>query len=237
MKHWQSDQLRLVQCAGSSEATFETILSEVNKLGFRYCSFGMKGPLPLAMPRALWRSNYPAGWQQRYQEMDYVRVDPTVALAMVGDGVILWSDELFASCPQMRAEACSFGLVHGWAQPRHDAQGIVSLLTCVRSDPAITDEELKAKNERLQWLSYLCHESMMHHWGPTLRNSPESELSSRELEVLRWSCDGKTSADMAEIIGVSEATVNFHMRNACLKLGTPNKTAAAVRAALMGLLW
>ena len=236
MKHWQSDQLRLVGCAGSSEATFETVLSEVNKLGFRYCSFGMKGPLPLATPRALWRSNYPAGWQQRYQEQDYVRCDPTVALAFVSDGVILWSDELFAACPQMRAEACSFGLVHGWAQPRHDSHGIVSLLSCVRSDPPISDEELKAKNERLQWLSFLCHESMLSHWGATLRNSPESELSNRELEVLRWSCDGKTSADMAEIIGVSEATVNFHMRNACLKLGTPNKTAAAVRAALMGLL-
>lgn len=236
MKHWQSDQLRLVSCAGSSEATFQTVLSEVNKLGFLYCSFGMKGPLPLATPRALWRSNYPAGWQQRYQDQDYVRCDPTVALAFVSDDIILWSDDLFAACPQMRAEAKSFGLVYGWAQPRHDSRGIVSLLSCVRSDPPISEEELKAKNERLQWLSFLCHESMLHHWGPILRNSPEAELSKRELEVLRWSCDGKTSTDMAEIIGLSEATVNFHMRNACLKLGTPNKTAAAVRAALMGLL-
>ena len=236
MKHWQSDQLRLVKCAGSSEATFEAVLSEVNKLGFRYCSFGMKGPLPLATPRALWCSNYPAGWQERYREMDYGRIDPTVALAITSDSVILWSDELFASCPQMHAEARSFGLTHGWAQPRHDAQGFVSLLSCVRNDPTITGEELKTKHERLQWLSYLCHERMLIHWGPSLRNNPAPELSSREIEVLRWSCDGKTSADMAEIIGLSEATVNFHMRNACLKLSTPNKTAAAVRAALIGLL-
>lgn len=237
MKCWQLDQLRLVLCAGSSETTFATVLSEVNRLGFTYCSFGMKGPLPLVSPRAMWCSNYPAGWQQRYQQQDYVKCDPTVAHALLSDEVVLWSDELFAACPQMRAEARAFGLVHGWAQPRRDAHGIVSLLTCVRPDPAVTDEELAAKNERLQWLSYLCHESMLKHWGETLRNDPESKLSDRELEVLRWSCDGKTSADMAEIIGVSEATVNFHMRNACMKLGTPNKTAAAVRAALMGLLW
>ncbi len=237
MKSWQLDQLQLVRCAGSSETTFATVLAEVNRLGFRYCSFGMKAPVPLTMPRAMWRSNYPAGWQARYQERDYVHCDPTVARALVSDDTILWSNELFADCPEMRAEACSFGLVHGWAQPRRDAHGILSLLSCVRSDPPITDEELEAKNERLQWLSYLCHESMLKHWGPALRSNPESKLSDRELEVLRWSCDGKTSADMAEIIGLSEATVNFHIRNACLKLGTPNKTAAAVRAALMGLLW
>ena len=236
MKNWQSDQLRLVRCAGSSEASIETVLSEVNKLGFRYCSFGMKGPLPLATPRALWRSNYPIGWEKRYQEQDYVRCDPTVALAAVSDSVVLWSDELFATCPQMREEARSFGLIHGWAQPRRDAQGIVSLLSCVRSDPPITDDELRAKNERLQWISYLCHERMLSHWGPILRTSVEFKLSNRELEVLRWSCDGKTSGDMSVIIGVSEATVNFHMRNACKKLGTSNKTAAAVRAALTGLI-
>ena len=47
----------------------------------------------------------------------------------------------------------------------------------------------------------------------------------------------RTPADMAQIIGVAEATVNFHMPNACVKLGTPNKTAAAVQAAMLGLLW
>lgn len=237
MKHWQSDQLHLVRCAGDSEATFATILGEVNKLGFGFCSFGMRGPLPLAAPRAMWRSNYPLAWQQRYQEQDYVRRDPTVALAGMSDTAVLWTDELFSNCPELREEARAFGLVHGWAQPRRDAHGVVSLLTCVRAEPAIGDEEIAAKSERLQWLSYLCHESMLSHWGPSLQRPPDVELSEREIEVLRWSCDGKTSMDMAEIIGVSETTVNYHMRNACMKLGTPNKTAAAVRAAMLGLLW
>jgi len=237
MKHWQSDQLHLIRCAGDSESTFATTLGEVNKLGFQYCSFGMRGPLPLASPRALWQSNYPPGWQQRYHEQDYVKRDPTVALAGMSDTAVIWSDQLFSRCPELREEAKAYGLVHGWAQPRRDAQGFVSLLTCVRSDPAISEAEVAAKGERLQWLSYLCHESMLTHWGPSLHRRPEVELSDREIEVLRWSCDGKTSADMAEIIGVSEPTVNYHMRNACDKLGTPNKTAAAVRAALLGLLW
>ncbi len=237
MKCWQMDQLRLVSHAASGESTFLNVLAEVNRLGFIYCSFGMKAPVPLVAPRVLWCSNYPAGWQERYEEERYIRCDPSVAHAIVSDAPIVWSDEFFAACPQMRAEARGFGLVHAIAQPRRDARGLVSLLSCVREDPPVSDEELRVKIQRVQWLSYLCHEGMARHWKPDLLSEPESGLSERELEVLRWSSNGNTSAEMAQILTVSEATVNFHMRNACTKLGTRNKTAAAVRAALMGLLW
>jgi LuxR family transcriptional regulator len=114
---------------------------------------------------------------------------------------------------------------------------MVSLLSLVRGAPPISNSEAAQNLERLQWLSYLCHDGMLKVWGKLLRGDEQTELSTRELEVMRWSCDGKTAAETASILGVSEATVNFHTRNASLKLGTANRTAAAVRAALMGLLW
>jgi LuxR family quorum-sensing system transcriptional regulator SolR len=237
MKRWQFDQLELVRCSGDGEAAFRVALEEVERLGFAYCSFGLKGVLPVATPRAVWLSNYPIGWQDLYQQRGYVRCDPTVAAAMAADDWMLWSDALFESCPAMLREARAHGLVHGFAQPRRDSQGNVSLLSCVRTAPRITREEIDAKLERLKWLSCLCHESMLKHWGRQLGTAHDIALCDRELEVLRWSCDGKTSSDVAGILGLSEATVNFHVRNACAKLGTPNKTAAAVRAALLGLLW
>jgi len=106
-----------------------------------------------------------------------------------------------------------------------------------RSDQAISTEEYEAKKERLLWLSVLCHEGMLKSWGELLRDDTGVELSDREMDVLRWTCEGKTSSDVAQILKISEATVNFHTRNACTKLGTSNRTAAAVRAALLGLLW
>ncbi len=237
MKSWQADQLQLIVSATNTDETFDTVVAEVSRLGFNHCSFGMKAPVPLVSPRVLWCSNYPQEWQRRYEAQGYLRCDPTVAHAIISDEPVLWSDELFASCPELRVEAQSFGLVYGWAQPRRDAAGMVSLLTCARAEPEISPQEFKAKQERVQWLSHLCHGGMSRHWGASLRGDPELLLSERELEVLRWSCDGKTSADIAQIINLSEATVNFHVRNACNKLGTSNRTAAAVRAALLGLLW
>ena len=61
-------------------------------------------------------------------------------------------------------------------------------------------------------------------------------LSAREAEVLRWMADGKTSSEAARILALSERTVNFHVSSALAKLGAANKTAAVVKAALLGLI-
>ncbi len=236
MKSWQIQQLRLVRAASNTQEAFAAVLAEANRLGFEYCSFGMKGPVPLGAPRVAWCSNYPAEWQATYESRGYLRRDPTVAHAIVSDEPLLWTDELFAECPDLRAEARSFGLVHGFAVPHHDPKGMVSLLSYVRADPAIGEDELECKRERLIWLSHVCHEGMLRVWNKDLMGEEGVELSEREREVLRWTSDGKTSGDIAQLLGISEATINFHARNACNKLGTSNKTSAAVRAALMGLL-
>jgi LuxR family transcriptional regulator len=52
-----------------------------------------------------------------------------------------------------------------------------------------------------------------------------------------WTADGKTAGEISQILGITERTVNFHVNNAMAKLGTTNKLAAALRAAVLGLLY
>jgi LuxR family transcriptional regulator len=61
-------------------------------------------------------------------------------------------------------------------------------------------------------------------------------LTDREIEVLRWTAEGKVSVDISDILGITERTVNFHICNCMKKLGATSKTSAAVQAALWGLL-
>lgn len=61
-------------------------------------------------------------------------------------------------------------------------------------------------------------------------------LSERQAACLHWSAAGKTSWETARILGVSESTVNFHLRNACNKLGVRGRRAAVVAALRLGLL-
>ncbi|MFF7398481.1 LuxR C-terminal-related transcriptional regulator [Achromobacter sp. NPDC008082] len=61
-------------------------------------------------------------------------------------------------------------------------------------------------------------------------------LSDRQAICLFWSAAGKTSWETARILDVSESTVNFHLRNACAKLGVRGRRAAVVAAIRQGLL-
>ena len=62
-------------------------------------------------------------------------------------------------------------------------------------------------------------------------------LSEREIEVLKWTADGKSAQDIAEILLLSKNTVDFHIKNTVQKLNVPNKTAAVVQAVLLGLIY
>lgn len=64
----------------------------------------------------------------------------------------------------------------------------------------------------------------------------EKKLTDREIEVLKWSSYGKTSREVSEILIISVNTVNFHVKNAMMKLETANKTATVARASMLGLL-
>lgn len=61
-------------------------------------------------------------------------------------------------------------------------------------------------------------------------------LSQREKDCLLWTAEGKSSRDVGTILGISENTVNFHVKNSMRKLGTTNRTAAVVRAIHLRLL-
>jgi len=56
-------------------------------------------------------------------------------------------------------------------------------------------------------------------------------LNDREVEVLTWVARGKTSAEIAQIVGLTKRTIDFHTDNARNKLGAATRTEAAIKAA------
>lgn len=61
-------------------------------------------------------------------------------------------------------------------------------------------------------------------------------LSGRERDVLIWAGRGKTIAETAIILSVSEATVAAHIKAAILRIGAVNKVQAVVQAIFAGLI-
>jgi len=63
-----------------------------------------------------------------------------------------------------------------------------------------------------------------------------SELTSRELEVLKQIVDGKSNKEIANELSISEATVKSHINNILSKLGVSDRTQAATRALQRGIV-
>ncbi len=62
------------------------------------------------------------------------------------------------------------------------------------------------------------------------------DLNGREVDSLTWSARGKTSSEIAVILGLSKRTVDFHIENACRKLNVATRIEAAVKAASVRLI-
>jgi DNA-binding response OmpR family regulator len=60
--------------------------------------------------------------------------------------------------------------------------------------------------------------------------SKQVDLNGREIETLTWAARGKTSAEIAQILGLSKRTVDFHIDNAREKLGAATRVEAAIKA-------
>jgi LuxR family quorum-sensing system transcriptional regulator CciR len=61
-------------------------------------------------------------------------------------------------------------------------------------------------------------------------------FTPREDECLFWASQGKTSWEIGLILGIGERTANFHIANACSKLGVNTRQAAIAQAIQRNLL-
>ena len=237
MSAWQDEQLHALLSIRGERQLLEAIAALVRGLEFDHYSYGIRMPVPITRPRVELFSNYPQRWHTRYLERGYVAVDPTVRHGTKSLLPIVWSDDVFASAPELWEEAHSFGLKVGWAQSSRDANGTAGMLSLARSGEPLSDMELVDKNLKMTWLAQVAHLGMSRCLTAKLLPEGEIRLTRQELAVLRWTGDGKTASDISEILQISESTVNFHIRNSVAKLGTANKLAAVLKAAMLGLLY
>ena len=71
---------------------------------------------------------------------------------------------------------------------------------------------------------------------PGQRPRSDYHLTGREREVLTWVGRGKTSSEIATILGLSERTVNFHCDQAIKRLDVINRAQAVAKAVSEQLL-
>ncbi len=61
-------------------------------------------------------------------------------------------------------------------------------------------------------------------------------LTKRQREILTWVAAGKSNSVIADILGISHHTVDTHLRRAFERLGTTDRTVAAIRSVQAGYI-
>jgi DNA-binding CsgD family transcriptional regulator len=76
------------------------------------------------------------------------------------------------------------------------------------------------------------------HFQKLRRNnvSATKNLTKREIEVVKWTAQGKTSSEIAAILSLSDHTVNAYMNNAIKKLECVNRTQLVAKAIRLKLI-
>ena len=67
-------------------------------------------------------------------------------------------------------------------------------------------------------------------------DDPQEALTDRETECLFWASEGKTSSEIACILGITERTVNYHLNQVTRKTGSMNRYQAVAKGVSSGIL-
>lgn len=237
MPEWREQYLDWLAAAKSEADVFGGLVVAVRELGFEHCSFVIRVPLPVSGPQFSLKSDYPDAWVERYIDRNYFAVDPTVRHALTQSLPLVWRADGQTQNVEFWEEAAHYGLRHGWCMPTSSRGGVVGLVTMARSAEAVDEHELADKGYRMSWLAIAVNRALSEYH--LAQRAPEYvvELTARELETLKWTAAGKTYAEIGKIMFVDERTVKFHLVNTMRKLNSLNKTEAAVKAAILGLLF
>lgn len=124
----------------------------------------------------------------------------------------------------------SHGIFVGHFFPVHDALGNRGAVLWSSEGGALSrDDRLMLQMISIQLFNRLAE------IGAAWKSS-QVVLTEREIQCLSWTAAGKTSIEIAEILGLSEHTVNHYLNQVTRKLEAVNRTQAVVKAIRRGLI-
>lgn len=234
---------QLDQCGGEAPAR-DIIAALVRCLGFTWFSYGVPG-----LARDWGRPNdtgmlltsYPEEWQEFYRRRSYHAEDAVILHGRDAMRPFRWGDEahlrsLKPSARRLFVKAKEFGIVSGIAIPVHGPHNRSGLF-CV-SGPQAEQPDIDVGQpvfRALLTIAQVVHAQVLQ-WRTEQPQRTSVKLSEHERLCLVWTTQGKTAWEVAQIIGRSKATVEFHLRRASGKLDAANKVHAAFKARELDLL-
>ncbi|MCC5810066.1 MAG: LuxR family transcriptional regulator [Ectothiorhodospiraceae bacterium] len=193
-------------------------------------------------PELVVLSSYPEALVGRYRREQMVLVDAVARYcyrhSLPATWASIWdrSDDP-VSRERLLGAFAEHGLEWGFVVPLHSARGELSLLSGGGRDTPAFRRKLQQNMPLALYLLAVLHDAATRLIDQRFAVQEQvAELTEREHECLVWCAEGKTSWETAQILGISERTVVFHLQNVNVKLGVSSRQQAVARAMALGLL-
>jgi DNA-binding CsgD family transcriptional regulator len=182
--------------------------------------------------------NYPEDWMAHYKANHYEKKDPVPRQAFEALRPFTWDSikhtrELNADEKKVMDEAKEAGLLDGIGIPICGHNGELAGVGMASSAGGIQPDVSALRKLQALTIQFHLVFTDLEKKDPPAGNV---HLTSREKEILLWAAEGKSDSIIAEIIGVSHATIRFHMNNIFKKLDANERTLATVKAIRQGLI-
>ncbi|MGB9153139.1 MAG: autoinducer binding domain-containing protein [Alphaproteobacteria bacterium] len=182
--------------------------------------------------------SYPEDWMKHYAANNYLQYDPTYRYVAHKSGVVAWKtlqemQELSEKEKLVMNEAEDAGLKNGVALALHGRYGGLAGFGFTSR----TNHQGLNKNE-LDILYGMANQFHLTYasFDKTSHALPPIVLTDRQKEVLGWSAAGKNHGEIADILKISETTVNDHFRQIYKKLDCNNRVLAILKSVKLGLI-
>jgi len=188
--------------------------------------------------RYSYAERWPAGWHERYLERQYLNSDPVIKRLRRSTQPFAWHEVAVdrskeAAARAIMDEATEFDLLTGFNVPIQSLKGQLATVMFAGDRFEVAWEDRPA----ILLIAIYAHDKMREIMGVRpLHPDQQRPLTPREIEVLKWTAEGKTSQDIADILSVSLPTVQSHITNLCRKLDVVTRAQATARAIRWGIL-
>ncbi|PCH63351.1 MAG: hypothetical protein COC19_01120 [SAR86 cluster bacterium] len=215
------------------------------KAGFDFYSFRVFRTPSITLADSTSIDNYPQSWSRLYEEDKLVDSDPVIACCIRKNTSVRWDkvESLDEYCldnqREFRKLARRHGLNSGFSIPLWAPGGEFAMLSLASTKQACEMDLIFAHSLPFahQFAHYLFEAVQLNQSKlQQSKSSANSSLTNREQECLSWACEGKTTKEIAEIVGIGERTVVFHINHFVKKLGASNRQHAVAKASFYGLV-
>jgi DNA-binding CsgD family transcriptional regulator len=184
-------------------------------------------------------NNTPPAYMAGFNDSAAMRRDPVMQHCKRQSVPIIWDQATYTAqgLGELWEEQARFGYHTGIAMALHLPEGRHFQIGVDRDLPLPSDHgELTRLVADLQLFAVHALDAAVRVLVPPAQQAEHPALTARELEVLRWTMDGKTAWEVGAILGITERTAVLHINNATHKLQCVNKHQAVLKALRIGLI-